>query len=158
MLLNILYLFRCYKNPRLVAGTSNSKTLVQSLGHFITVENTVLNREVFEDAILLSGGQIRRLMLARALYKDAPVILFDEPTAALDPVAESQVYSSFNDIVGEKTAVYISHRLSSCRFCSDIAVFHEGELVQRGNHQQLSKNPKGKYYELWNAQAQYYHS
>ena len=119
---------------------------------------TDLYRDISKKGVDISGGEAQKIALARTLYKDAPFIILDEPTAALDPVAESQVYSSFNDIVGEKTAVYISHRLSSCRFCSNIAVFHEGELVQRGNHQQLSKNPKGKYYELWNAQAQYYHS
>jgi len=80
----------------------------------------------------------------------------DEPTATLDPIAEFEIYSKFNEIVGSKTAVYISHRLSSCRFCDDIAVFHEGELIQRGNHNTLIANDKGKYYELWNAQAQYY--
>ncbi|HAW71807.1 MAG TPA: ABC transporter ATP-binding protein, partial [Firmicutes bacterium] len=89
-------------------------------------------------------------------YKDAPIIVLDEPTAALDPIAESEVYAKFNEIVKAKTAVYISHRLSSCRFCDDIAVFHEGRLVQRGNHEQLLGEKGSKYEELWNAQAQYY--
>ena len=96
------------------------------------------------------------MALARALYKDAPFIILDEPTAALDPVAEFEIYSRFNEIVGEKTAVYISHRLSSCRFCNDIAVFDEGRLVQRGSHRELVADRSGKYYELWHAQAQYY--
>ena len=77
-------------------------------------------------------------------------------TVCLDPEAEAEVYTKFNDIVEDKTAVYISHRLSSCRFCDDIAVFHEGRLVQRGSHEQLLSDEKGKYYELWQAQAQYY--
>lgn len=96
------------------------------------------------------------MALARALYKDAPFMILDEPTAALDPVAEYEIYSRFNEIVGEKTAVYISHRLSSCRFCDDIAVFDEGRLVQRGSHEELVADRDGKYYELWQAQAQYY--
>jgi ATP-binding cassette subfamily B protein len=97
-----------------------------------------------------------KIALARALYKDAPFIILDEPTAALDPISEFEIYSKFNQIVGDKTAVYISHRLSSCRFCDDIAVFHEGELIQRGNHDSLLSDKDGKYYELWNTQAQYY--
>ena len=96
------------------------------------------------------------MALARALYKDAPFMILDEPTAALDPVAEYEIYSRFNEIVGGKTAVYISHRLSSCRFCDDIAVFDEGRLVQRGSHEELVADRDGKYYELWQAQAQYY--
>ncbi|MPM80727.1 Iron import ATP-binding/permease protein IrtA [bioreactor metagenome] len=82
--------------------------------------------------------------------------MLDEPTAALDPIAEYEIYSKFNEIVGDKTAIYISHRLSSCRFCDDIAVFHEGKLIQRGSHDELVADEDGKYYELWHAQAQYY--
>jgi len=111
----------------------------------------------FEDhGVEVSGGEAQKIALARALYKDTPFIVLDEPTAALDPVAEYEIYTKFNEIVGDKTAVYISHRLSSCRFCDDIAVFHEGELVQRGGHDRLLEDERGKYYELWNAQAQYY--
>ena len=73
-------------------------------------------------------------------------------------MAESEIYSSFNDIVGDRCAIYISHRLSSCRFCADILVFNEGRLVQRGSHEQLCAQKGGKYYQLWNAQAQYYQS
>lgn len=81
---------------------------------------------------------------------------FDEPTAALDPLSEYEVYSKFNEIAGGKTAIYISHRLASCRFCDKIAVFHAGEIVQKGTHEELLADSKGKYYELWNAQSQYY--
>ncbi len=90
------------------------------------------------------------------MYKNAPFIVLDEPTAALDPVAEFEIYSKFNEIVEDKTAIYISHRLSSCRFCDDIIVFDSGELIQRGSHEDLIINESGKYFELWNAQAQYY--
>lgn len=109
-----------------------------------------------DDGVEISGGEAQKIALARALYKHAPFIVLDEPTAALDPVAEYEIYSKFNEIVGDKTAIYISHRLSSCRFCDDIAVFHEGRLIQRGSHEELLANQNGKYYELWNAQAQYY--
>ena len=119
---------------------------------------TFLYKNFEEDGVEVSGGEAQKIALARALYKDAPFIVLDEPTAALDPIAEYEIYSTFNEIVGDKTAVYISHRLSSCRFCDDIAVFHEGELVQRGNHDTLVENEQGKYRELWDAQAQYYNA
>lgn len=109
-----------------------------------------------KDGIDLSGGEEQKIAIARALYKDAPFVILDEPTAALDPIAESEIYSRFNDIVGNKTTVYISHRLSSCRFCSRIVVFDNGVVVQEGTHEELLENPNGKYSELWNAQAQYY--
>lgn len=118
--------------------------------------NTPIYKDFDEDGVEISGGEAQKIALARALYKDAPFIVLDEPTAALDPIAEFEIYSKFNEIVGDKTTVYISHRLSSCRFCDDIAVFHEGVLIQRGNHDLLLSDTAGKYYELWNAQAQYY--
>ena len=104
----------------------------------------------------LGVGQQQLVEIAKALSKNVKVLILDEPTAALDPLAEYEIYSKFNEIIGEKTAVYISHRLSSCRFCSDIAVFDKGRLVQRGSHDSLVADENGKYYELWNAQAQYY--
>lgn len=118
--------------------------------------DTPLYNDFEEDGVEISGGEAQKIALARALYKDAPFIILDEPTAALDPIAEYEIYSKFNEIVGTKTAVYISHRLSSCRFCHDIAVFHEGQIIQRGSHDELIINEDGKYHELWNAQAQYY--
>lgn len=84
------------------------------------------------------------------------LLFMDEPTAALDPIAEAEIYSKFNDIVGDKTAIYISHRLSSCKFCDEIAVFHEGAIIQQGTHAELLRDTAGKYYALWHAQAQYY--
>lgn len=117
---------------------------------------TYLYKNFDKEGVEISGGEAQKIALARALYKDAPFIILDEPTAALDPVAEFEIYSRFNEIIGKKTAIYISHRLSSCRFCDDIAVFHEGCLVQRGSHEELSADREGKYYELWQAQAKYY--
>lgn len=117
---------------------------------------TPLYKEFDEDGVNLSGGEAQKVALARALYRDAPFIILDEPTAALDPIAEAEIYSKFDEIVGDKTAIYISHRLSSCRFCDKIAVFDRGEIVQVGTHAELLADTGGKYYELWNAQAQYY--
>jgi ATP-binding cassette subfamily B protein len=90
------------------------------------------------------------------LYKDAPFLVLDEPTAALDPVTEFEIYTKLNEIAQGKTAVFISHRLSSCRFCDDIAVFDDGEIIQRGGHNELIADEDGRYFALWNAQAQYY--
>ena len=118
--------------------------------------HTPLYKDFDEDGVEISGGEAQKIALARALYKEAPFIVLDEPTAALDPISEYEIYTRFNEIVGDKTAVFISHRLSSCRFCDDIAVFNKGELVQRGSHDVLLADEKGKYYELWHAQAQYY--
>ncbi|BBH23250.1 ABC transporter ATP-binding protein [Paenibacillus baekrokdamisoli] len=117
---------------------------------------TCLYKDFDENGVEISGGEAQKIALARALYKEAPFIILDEPTAALDPIAEYEIYSKFNEIVGNKTAIYISHRLSSCRFCDDIAVFHEGKLIQRGSHEELVSKAGGKYHELWYAQAQYY--
>ena len=117
---------------------------------------TTLYKDFDENGIEVSGGEAQKIALARALYKDSPFIILDEPTAALDPIAEYEIYSKFNEIVGDKTAIYISHRLSSCRFCDKIAVFDNGHIVQRGSHDELVADESGKYYELWHAQAQYY--
>ena len=118
--------------------------------------DTMLYKNLSEDGVEVSGGEAQKIAIARALYKDAPFIILDEPTAALDPIAEAEIYSKFDEIAGDKTAVYISHRLSSCKFCDEIAVFHEGAVVQQGSHAELLADRGGKYYALWTAQAQYY--
>lgn len=108
-----------------------------------------------EEGIQVSGGEEQKLAIARSLYRDAPFLVLDEPTAALDPLSEYEIYTRLNDIVEDKTAIYISHRLSSCRFCDEIAVFHQGQVIEKGSHEGLLAQG-GKYTELWNAQAQYY--
>ena len=118
--------------------------------------DTMLYKNLSEDGVEVSGGEAQKIAIARALYKDAPFIILDEPTAALDPIAEAEIYSKFDEIAGNKTAIYISHRLSSCKFCDEIAVFHEGAVIQQGRHAELLADQGGKYYALWNAQAQYY--
>lgn len=126
-----------------------TQSLSNQLNHYIY-------KNVEMDGTDISGGEEQKLAIARAFYKDAPFIIFDEPTAALDPVAEAEIYTKFNQIVGDKAAVFISHRLSSCRFCERIFVFDKGKIVQKGTHDELLQNSNGKYFELWNAQAQYY--
>ena len=117
---------------------------------------TNLYREFDPSGVEISGGEAQKIAIARALYKNAPFIVLDEPTAALDPESEYEVYRKFNEISGGKTAIYISHRLASCRFCDEILVFDRGSIVQHGTHESLLNQPAGKYAELWNAQAQYY--
>ncbi len=116
---------------------------------------TYLNREVFEEAILLSGGETQRLMLARALYKDAPFIVLDEPTAALDPIAESEMYRKYNEMTSGKSSIYISHRLASTRFCDRIIMIADGGIGEEGTHEELLK-AGGKYAELFEVQSKYY--
>jgi ATP-binding cassette subfamily B protein len=118
--------------------------------------DTMMGKDCDKTGVSFSGGEEQKVAIARAIYRDAPFVIFDEPTAALDPISEYEVYTKLNEIVGEKTAVFISHRLSSCRFCDDIAVFHQGALIQRGTHDALLAEAGGKYAELWNAQAQHY--
>ena len=117
--------------------------------------DTCLYKDFDEKGVEISGGEAQKLCLARAVYKGAPFIVLDEPTAALDPVSEYDIYTKFNSIVGTRTAVYISHRLSSCRFCDDITVLDKGEIAERGNHDSLVAGG-GVYAEMWSAQAEYY--
>ena len=108
-----------------------------------------------EDGVEISGGEAQKIAIARSLYKDAPFVIMDEPTSALDPVAEYEIYQRFDQMVEGKTSIYISHRMSSCRFCDNIIVFDEGKIIEQGSHDKLMSNG-GLYSELWNAQAQYY--
>lgn len=117
--------------------------------------DTYLNREVYEDAIMLSGGETQRLILARALYKDAPFVVLDEPTAALDPIAESDLYLKYNDMTRGKSSLYISHRLASTRFCNRIILIDDGEIAEEGTHEELLKLG-GKYAEMYEVQSKYY--
>lgn len=109
-----------------------------------------------EDGVEISGGEAQKIAIARALYKDAPFVILDEPTSALDPISEFEIYSKFNELVEDKTSIFISHRMSSCRFCDDIIVFDSGKIIQRGNHDTLIKDENNVYASLYNAQAKYY--
>lgn len=116
---------------------------------------TSIYKNFDKEGVELSGGESQKLAIARAIYKEAPVVILDEPTAALDPYAEFEIYSRFNELVNNKTAIYISHRLSSCRFCDHIAVFDRGELIEYGSHEELERR-NGLYSKMWHTQAQYY--
>ncbi len=118
--------------------------------------NTALDKGYDKKATKLSGGQAQKLAIARALYKDAKIVILDEPTAALDPLAEHDVYCRFDELVKGKTAIYISHRLSSCRFCDRILVFDKGTIIEMGSHETLSGDNTTLYSEMFTAQAQYY--
>ncbi len=116
---------------------------------------TLLNRDVYEDAVMLSGGETQRLMLARALYKNAPIIMLDEPTAALDPIAEAELYGKYGDMASGKSSVYISHRLASTRFCDRIVFIEGGGIAEEGTHDELLAKG-GRYAELFEVQSRYY--
>lgn len=127
-------------------------TLIQELPKGL---DTHVGKEVFLDGVLFSGGQMQRLMLARALYKDGPILMLDEPTAALDPIAENDIYRKYNDMTQGKTSVFISHRLASTRFCDRIIFMADGTIAEEGSHESLlSKN--GEYAKLFEVQSRYY--
>lgn len=118
-------------------------------------ENTLLVKNVNENAVELSGGEIQRLLLARAIYKDAPTLILDEPTAALDPIAENEIYLKYSEISKNKTSIYISHRLSSTRFCDRIVLLDDASIAEEGTHEELMAR-SGKYAEMFRIQSKYY--
>ena len=117
--------------------------------------DTILSKEFDEEGVEPSGGQAQKLAIARAVYRDAPVVILDEPTASLDPVAEYEIYRRFNELIRNKTAIYISHRLSSCRFCDRIVVLDDHRIRETGSHEELLKQ-KGIYEEMYTSQAKWY--
>lgn len=118
--------------------------------------DTIIYKGFDEDGVDISGGEAQKIAIARALKKNAPVVILDEPTAALDPVAEYEIYNHFDHLVGGKIALYISHRLSSCKFCDKIAVFSGDTITEYGTHNQLVAKEGGVYKEMFNAQSTYY--
>ena len=116
---------------------------------------TKLDRYVFTEAVELSGGELQRLMIARLLYKDSPIVVLDEPTAALDPIAESDIYQKYNELTEGKSAIFISHRLASTRFCDRILLIEDGRIAEEGTHEELLANGK-RYMELFEMQSRYY--
>lgn len=118
-------------------------------------EQTPIGKAVYEDSPEFSGGEIQKMMLARALYKQAPIIVLDEPTAALDPLAEAEIYKQYNELTKGKTALYISHRLASTRFCDRILLIEKGQITEEGTHENLLAK-QGSYTQLFNIQSRYY--
>ena len=129
--------------------------LTQAIAQFPQGINTHFGRDVYLDGVQLFGGQTQRLMLARALYKDGPVLILDEPTAALDPIAENDIYQKYSDMTAGKTSVFISHRLASTRFCDRILFIADGGIAEEGTHQELLAKG-GAYAELFAVQSRYY--
>lgn len=113
------------------------------------------DKTFWDDGIGLSGGEIQKLLLARALYRQSPVVVLDEPTAALDPISENRLYETYDEMMKGKSTIFISHRLASTRFCNRIILIDHGRIIEEGTHEELLKK-KGQYYELFKTQAKYY--
>lgn len=136
-----------------------ARAALKEAGFGARLEGMDLETSLYKDfdpqGVEISGGEAQKIAIARALYRQAPILILDEPTAALDPQAEYEVYENLNRISEDRTAIFISHRMSSCRFCGRILVMDGGRLVQAGSHEELLRDAAGRYYELWHAQEQY---
>ena len=142
---NVDKVMKCIENAGL-------KSMIEELKDGI---ETKVGREVFLDGHDFSGGQMQRLMLARALYKDAPILTLDEPTAALDPIAENDIYLKYNSMTKGRTSLFISHRLASTRFCDRIILLSGGNIIEEGTHEELMSQ-QGEYANLFEVQSKYY--
>ena len=152
---NIICCSQVECNKRLFEKAVNDSGFQKTLLELPNKEDTYLVKSTRTEAVDLSGGQQQRLMLARVLYKDAPVLILDEPTAALDPIAESEIYEHYNEMTKNKTSIFISHRLASTRFCDRIILLDDGKIIEEGSHDELMKFG-GQYKQMFDVQSQYY--
>lgn len=129
--------------------------LEETVNDLIHKEDTYITQQLDDDGVQLSGGQVQKLLLARAIYKNGPFLILDEPTSALDPLAESKIYEEYNNLALNKTAVFISHRLASTKFCDRILFLDQGRIIEEGSHAQLMAKD-GKYREIFDIQSHYY--
>lgn len=118
-------------------------------------EQTILDKTMYEDGVDLSGGEKQKISICRALYKNSPIMIMDEPTSSLDAITESEIYKMFNSLINNKTVIYISHRLASCLFSNQIIYLNKGEIIEKGTHKELM-NLKGRYFEDFKEQSKYY--
>ena len=119
-------------------------------------EDTYISQVLEKEGVNFSGGEMQKLLVARALYKDGRCLILDEPTSALDPIAESRIYEQYSAMAKEKTSIFISHRLASTRFCDEILYLENGKLAEQGTHEELLRQ-KGAYAEMFEIQSHYYH-
>ncbi|MCL2363499.1 MAG: ABC transporter ATP-binding protein/permease [Defluviitaleaceae bacterium] len=145
----------CAPDEARLRACANDAGLLEKIESYPQGFDTYVTKTVFNEGVELSGGETQRLMLARALYKQAPLLILDEPTAALDPIAEADMYSKYNEFSDGRTSVYISHRLASTRFCDRIILIDGGSITEEGTHDQLIRNGQ-KYAELFEIQSHYY--
>lgn len=144
-----------YKNDKKIDKILNDVGLYEAINELPNKKKTYLMKGVRKNGVDLSGGQNQKLMLARALYKDGKITILDEPTAALDPIAESEIYERYHEMTRNKTSIFISHRLASTKFCDRIIFLENGEIIESGSHKELM-NKNGKYKEMFDIQAYYY--
>ncbi len=159
-----LFSFSISENIRCSSG-GEENDIVSEIIHKLNFEqrmhkltegvHTVVGRDFDEGGVVFSGGEQQKISIARAMYKNSDYVILDEPTAALDPISEKEIFENLNDIIGNRPAMFISHRMSACYFCNRILVFNRGEIFEDGPHEKLY-SAHGKYYELFHAQAQYY--
>ncbi|AWZ49992.1 ABC transporter (plasmid) [Clostridiaceae bacterium 14S0207] len=142
-------------NEKKVLDSLEKADMIEKINKLHKGIDTSVFKHIDEQGIEFSGGENQKLTLARALYKDGNMIILDEPTAALDPIAENELYNNFNNLINGKTAIYISHRLASTSFCDKIALFENGKIIEYGNHSELMAQ-KGQYYKIFKTQASYY--
>ena len=142
-------------NRQRVKESLKKAGLSDKVDTLIHKDDTYITQELDDDGVQLSGGEVQKLLLAKAIYKDGSFLILDEPTSALDPIAESKIYEEYNRFANNKTAVFISHRLASTKFCDRILFLENGKIIEEGSHAELMAKG-GKYREIFDIQSHYY--